>query len=182
MSEQAVRRVLVLGGARSGKSAHAERIAAAAEPVTYLATAAADAGDAEWEARIEAHRHRRPENWTTVETREVSSVLGHQANTVLIDSITTWVSGVMDEVGCWTQPPTPDSERRLAAELDELVRAWTTPRGMVVAVSDEVGSGIVPATESGRRYRDVLGDLNQRLAAAADEVWLVTAGIPSRLK
>ena len=182
MSEQAVRRVLVLGGARSGKSAHAERIAAATGSVTYLATAAGGVDDAEWTARVEAHRRRRPENWTTVETREVSSVLRCEANTVLIDSITTWVSGVMDEVGCWTQPPALDSERRLAAELDELVRAWTTPRGMVVAVSDEVGSGVVPATASGRLFRDALGLLNQRLAAAADEVHLVVAGIPQRLR
>jgi adenosylcobinamide kinase/adenosylcobinamide-phosphate guanylyltransferase len=101
---------------------------------------------------------------------------------LLVDSITTWLAGVMDEYGCWAEPPEPDSDRRLTEALDSLVRAWTATRSSIIAVSDEVGGGVVPPTRAGRRFRDLLGELNQRLAAAADEVWLVTAGIPQRLR
>jgi len=175
-------RALVLGGSRSGKSRYAERLAASAASVTYVATATGDPGDHEWVARIEGHRRRRPAAWETVETRDLAKLFARDDGVLLVDSITTWLAGVMDEYGCWAEPPEPDSDRRLTEALDSLVRAWTATRSSIIAVSDEVGGGVVPPTRAGRRFRDLLGELNQRLAAAADEVWLVTAGIPQRLR
>jgi adenosylcobinamide kinase / adenosylcobinamide-phosphate guanylyltransferase len=177
------RRVLVLGGSRSGKSRHAERLLADAQPVTYVATARGDPADAEWTARIERHRTRRPGGWATAETTDPAKLIYQgAAGALLIDSVTTWLAGVMDDCGCWSEARPEDADRRLADAVDALVGAWTAAAVTVVAVSDEVGSGIVPGTASGRRFRDALGELNQRLAAAADEVWLVTAGIPGRLR
>jgi histidinol-phosphate aminotransferase len=177
------RRVLVLGGSRSGKSRHAEQLLADAAPVTYVATAQGDPADAEWTARIERHRARRPDGWATAETTDPAKLI-HQAapGALLIDSVTTWLARVMDDCGCWSEVMPEDADLRLADAVDTLVGAWTAAAVTVVAVSDEVGSGIVPGTASGRRFRDALGELNQRLAAAADEVWLVTAGIPGRLR
>ena len=175
-------RALVLGGSRSGKSRYAERLAASAASVTYVATATGDPGDHEWVARIEGHRQRRPAAWETDETRDLAKLFARDDGVLLVDSITTWLAGVMDEYGCWAEPPEPDSDRRLTEALDSLVRAWTATRSSVIAVSDEVGGGIVPPSRAGRRFRDLLGELNQRLAAAAEEVWLVTAGIPQRLR
>jgi adenosylcobinamide kinase/adenosylcobinamide-phosphate guanylyltransferase len=177
------RRVLVLGGSRSGKSRHAEQLLAGAASVTYVATAQGDPADAEWTARIERHRTRRPAGWSTAETTDPAKLI-HQADAgaLLIDSVTTWLAQVMDDCGCWSEVKPEDADRRLGDALDTLVDAWAAAAVTVVAVSDEVGSGIVPATASGRRFRDALGELNQRLATAADEVWLVTAGIPRRLR
>jgi histidinol-phosphate aminotransferase len=177
------RRVLVLGGSRSGKSRHAEHLLADAAPVTYVATALGDPADAEWTARIERHRTRRPAGWATAETTDPAKLIRQAApGALLIDSVTTWLARVMDDSGCWSEVVPEDADRRLANAVDTLVGAWTTAAVTVVAVSDEVGSGVVPGTASGRRFRDALGELNQRLAAAADEVWLVTAGIPGRLR
>ncbi len=177
------RRILVLGGSRSGKSRHAEQLLADATPVTYIATAQGDAADPEWTVRIERHRARRPAGWATVETTDPAKlILQADAGALLIDSVTTWVAQVMDDCGCWAEDRPEDADLRLAHALDTLVSRWAAAAVTVVAVSDEVGSGIVPATASGRRFRDTLGELNQRLAATADEVWLVTAGIPRRLR
>jgi histidinol-phosphate aminotransferase len=177
------RRVLVLGGSRSGKSRHAEHLLSGVAPVTYVATAQGDPADAEWTARIERHRTRRPAGWSTAETTDPAKLI-HQADAgaLLIDSVTTWLARVMDDCGCWSEVKPEDADLRLGDALDTLIDAWGAAAVTVVAVSDEVGSGIVPATASGRRFRDALGELNQRLAAAADEVWLVTAGIPGRLR
>jgi adenosylcobinamide kinase / adenosylcobinamide-phosphate guanylyltransferase len=177
------RRVLVLGGSRSGKSRHAEQLLAREEPVTYVATGQGDPADAEWTARIERHRRRRPTAWATAETTDLATLIRQaDAGPLLIDSVTTWVAQVMDDCGCWSPTEPEDADQRLADALDTLVDAWAASSVTVVAVSDEVGSGVVPATASGRRFRDTLGELNQRLAATADEVWLVTAGIPRRLR
>jgi histidinol-phosphate aminotransferase len=177
------RRVLVLGGSRSGKSRYAEQLLAGAASVTYVATAHGDPADPEWTARIERHRARRPAGWSTAETADPAKLI-HQAaaEALLIDSVTTWLARVMDDCGCWSEVMPEDADPRLADAVDTLVDAWAAAAVTVVAVSDEVGSGIVPATASGRRFRDALGELNQRLAAAADEVWFVTAGIPGRLR
>jgi uroporphyrin-III C-methyltransferase len=175
-------RILVLGGSRSGKSRQAERLAGA-DPVTYVATARGNAGDPEWSARIERHRQRRPASWTTVETTDLAKILGQgDAAPLLIDSITTWLAQVMDDRGCWSDRPREEADEQVAEALDELVHAWASTSVTVIAVSDEVGSGVVPATVSGRWFADALGELNQRLADAADQVWLVTAGIPRRLR
>jgi histidinol-phosphate/aromatic aminotransferase/cobyric acid decarboxylase-like protein/adenosyl cobinamide kinase/adenosyl cobinamide phosphate guanylyltransferase len=177
------RRVLVLGGSRSGKSRHAEQLLSGAASVTYVATAQGDPADAEWTARIERHRTRRPAGWATAETTDPAKLICQAAaGALLIDSVTTWLARVMDDCGCWSEVKPEDADPRLGDALDTLVGAWAAAAVTVVAVSDEVGSGIVPATASGRRFRDALGELNQRLAASADEVWLVTAGIPGRLR
>ena len=171
-------RVLVLGGSRSGKSAYAESLLAGRPDVTYLATSAALSGDAEWSARVAAHRARRPPSWTTIESTEPAVLLLGDA--VLVDSVTTWVAALMDESGVWTE--TADALDRLSDRCDALVAAWTETTAHIVAVSDEVGLGVVPETRSGRLFRDTLGAVNQRLAATADEVWFVVAGLPQRLR
>jgi adenosylcobinamide kinase/adenosylcobinamide-phosphate guanylyltransferase len=170
--------VLVLGGSRSGKSAYAEALLADRADVTYLATSAAPADDTEWAARVAAHRSRRPAPWTTLETTAPSDLL--RGGTILVDSVTTWIAALMDETGVWTEEP--GALDRLATRCDALVNAWTMTPAHVVAVSDEVGLGVVPETRSGRLFRDTLGKVNQRLAGTADEVWFVVAGLPQRLR
>jgi adenosylcobinamide kinase / adenosylcobinamide-phosphate guanylyltransferase len=176
-----VTRILVLGGSRSGKSGYAESLLGDAAAVDYVATGADRAGDGEWVRRIAAHRARRPVNWRTLETGDLAAVLTADGPPALIDSITTWLARLMDETDYWSasvaHPPAAYRER-----AEQLCSLWVGARRHVVAVSDEVGSGIVPETESGRRFRDELGELNQRLAASADEVYLVVAGIPLRLR
>jgi adenosylcobinamide kinase/adenosylcobinamide-phosphate guanylyltransferase len=171
-------RVLVLGGSRSGKSAHAESLVADAGEVTYLATSSPVPGDAEWAQRVAAHRARRPASWTTLETTAPSDLL--RRGTVLVDSVTTWVAALMDQTGVWVDEP--GASERLARRCDALVEAWTMTSAHVVAVSDEVGLGVVPETRAGRLFRDTLGSVNQRLAGTADEVWFVVAGLPQRLR
>jgi adenosylcobinamide kinase/adenosylcobinamide-phosphate guanylyltransferase len=178
------RRVLVLGGSRSGKSRYAEQYFGTEAPVTYVATAPEYPDDAEWADRVSRHRSRRPANWSTVETGDPARVLD-QADAgaaILIDSVTTWLSRVMDECDCWDDGLSDESAERLSAALDGMEGAWLHTAALAVAVSDEVGSGIIPESAAVRRFRDLLGELNQRLAAQADEVWLVTAGIPLRLR
>jgi len=175
------RRTLVLGGARSGKSHHAEQLLARTRVVDYVACGAAPGPeDAEWAERVALHRRRRPAAWRTVETLDLAGVLSRPGPPVLVDCLTTWLAGVMDECGVWAEEPGADD--RLAAAVDGAVQAWARSRRRVVGVSNEVGSGIVPATPSGRRFRDELGVLNARIAAASDRVWLVTAGLPQRLR
>jgi adenosylcobinamide kinase / adenosylcobinamide-phosphate guanylyltransferase len=172
-------RVLVLGGSRSGKSAYAEQLLDGHEEVVYLATSRADAGDPEWSARVAAHRARRPAGWTTLESTAPSELV--RGGSVLVDSVTTWVAALMDETGVWDEadPGAPD---RLARRCDALVDNWVMTPAHVVAVSDEVGLGVVPETRAGRLFRDTLGTVNQRLAATSDEVWFVVAGLPLRLR
>jgi len=190
------RRVLVLGGARSGKSAAAERFLSAEPAVCYVATSAADPNDAEWTARIAAHRARRPASWSTIETTDLTALLRERVTAdppLLIDCLTLWLARIMDGVGVWsaTDVSAKTADVALAAAIDDLVAAWRATRARVVAVSNEVGSGVVPEHASGRRFRDELGALNARLAASSDAVSLVTAGIvrpllplesPSQLK
>ncbi|MFC4906810.1 bifunctional adenosylcobinamide kinase/adenosylcobinamide-phosphate guanylyltransferase [Actinomadura gamaensis] len=163
-------RALVLGGSRSGKSAEAELRLLARPDVTYVATGVGDPADAEWTARIEAHRERRPSWWRTVETTDLARALASADGAVLVDGIGSWVAAAMDETDAWDDPS------RVRRKLDELVEAWRSTAAYVVAVSDEVGMSLVPTTPVGRAFRDVLGTLNQRLAAESEEVALVVAG------
>ncbi len=175
------RRVLVLGGARSGKSSHAERLLARERVVDYVACGTPPGpDDTEWADRVALHRARRPASWRTVETLDLTGVLGRPGPPVLVDCLTTWLAGVMDECGTWSG--VPGADERLATAVDHLLSAWSATRRHVVAVSNEVGSGIVPATASGRRFRDEMGMLNARVAAVSQRVLLVTAGIPQRLR
>jgi len=165
------RRVLVLGGARSGKSERAELRLAGEPDVTYVATASDGAGDPEWAARVAAHRARRPAWWRTAETTELAGVLATARGALLIDGIGTWLAAVLGQCGGWDDPG-----ERLAGMIAELVGAWRQTSAYVVAVSDETGLGVVPATPAGRLFRDELGRLNQALAAESDEAELVVAG------
>lgn len=181
MRRRRPRSVLVLGGARSGKSRFAEELFRGANRVTYVACGPSPGeDDPDWAARVAAHRARRPASWDTVETRELADLLATPGAPALIDCLGTWLSGVMDECGVWSGDAGAD--QRLAARVDGLVAAWSRPARRTVAVTNEVGSGIVPATVSGRRFRDELGSVNARMAAAAGQVWLVTAGIQQRLR
>ncbi len=151
---------LVLGGARSGKSAVAERLAVRlAEPVTYVATALAT--DPDMAARIAAHRSRRPAGWRTVEAGErLVEELAAVDGSVLVDALGTWVA-------------------RAAAfrvDHDALCRELQARRWDSVIVSEEVGLGVHPSTEAGRQFRDALGEVNQAVARVADDVLLVVAG------
>ena len=166
-------RVLVLGGARSGKSEEAELRLAGEPDVTYVATGPDGVGDPEWAARVAAHRARRPAWWRTAETTDLAEVLGSARGAVLIDGIGTWLAAVMDECGAWDG--TGDAER-LAERISGVVGAWRQTRAHLVAVSDEVGLGVVPETALGRRFRDELGRLNQALATESEEAEMVVAG------
>ena len=153
---------LVLGGARSGKSAVAERLAGALpQPVTYLATATVDQGDADHAARVAAHVARRDPSWTTLETGPaLTDALRTTTGTVLVDSLGTWVAAHLDA----------------GPEVGALCDVLTRRTGDAVVVSEEVGLGVHPSSEVGRRFRDALGEVNTAVAAVADEVLLVVAG------
>jgi len=179
-------RTLVFGGARSGKSAYAERLAATSgKEVVYIATAAA--GDAEMAARIAQHRAQRPQHWHTVEEpiALAAALAAWRAphRLVLVDCLTLWLSNLMfsdgtqyPDVGTIELPASFHAQR--AALLDELAAA----RGEVVLVSNEVGMGIVPWGAVSRSYADEAGRLNQSVAAACDRVAFVAAGLPLMLK
>ena len=171
------RRVLVIGGARSGKSAYAEQRLAAEPDVTYVATAPPRDGDREWAERVSAHVGRRPSSWTTVETADVAAVLAGSRVPLLVDDLGLWLTRVIDDAAAW-EGPTEAVERA----VDELVAAWRDCRTTVVLVAPDVGSGVVPSHASGRRFRDLLGLATQRLAAQADEVVHVVAGLPRSLR
>lgn len=165
------RRALLLGGSRSGKSAEAELRLAAEPYVTYVATGGDGAADGEWAARVRAHKERRPAHWDTVETTDLVSAVGAATAPLLIDGLGTWLAAVFDEHGAWEGDRAP-----VEARCAELVAAWRNAPAPLVAVSDEVGMGVVPATSSGRAFRDALGLLNERLAAESEYVALVVAG------
>jgi adenosylcobinamide kinase/adenosylcobinamide-phosphate guanylyltransferase len=182
-------RVLVLGGARSGKSTTAESFLAAWADVEYVATGTPPGDDdKEWAARVAAHRARRPPHWRTTESLDLERVLESADRApVLVDCLSLWLARVMDECSAWDDGDSAgagsgDALSAVTARVDRLLDAWRATGRLVVAVSNEVGCGVVPATASGRLYRDALGRLNARVAAASDEVWFCTAGLPRRLR
>ncbi|MFG2724986.1 bifunctional adenosylcobinamide kinase/adenosylcobinamide-phosphate guanylyltransferase [Streptomyces canus] len=171
------RRTLVLGGARSGKSVEAERRLESFPEVLYVATGGSRNGDTEWASRVSAHRERRPGSWRTTETCDLVPLLKDDGAPLLIDCLSLWLTDAMDAVGAWDDAEWADGgERELRARVRELTEAVRGARRTVVAVSNEVGSGIVPATASGRRYRDELGRLNAAFAGKCEQVVLVVAG------
>jgi adenosylcobinamide kinase/adenosylcobinamide-phosphate guanylyltransferase len=173
------RRTLVLGGTRSGKSRYAEDLMAADAPVRYVATARHRGDDAEWTARIDAHRSRRPAGWSTLEDADVAALVRAGGDPLLVDDLATWLTGVLDDAGAWEAPALP---AEVNARVAGLVDAVAAAAGPVVLVSAEVGLGVVPPTRAGRLFRDELGALNAALAAVCDEVLLLVAGLPLRLK
>lgn len=172
-------KVLVTGGVRSGKSRHAESLFAGDEPVTYVA-AGPVYDDADWAARITAHRERRPATWSTEETRDIAGVLATAGGPVLVDCLGTWLTAVIDEAGLWDAPVGAVTDHVLG-ELGRVVDAVAGASRPVVLVTNEVGLGVVPAERSGRLFRDLLGTVNQQVAEACDEVHLVVAGRVLRL-
>ena len=153
---------LVLGGTRSGKSAVAEALAGRGPPpIIYVATGTA-AGDDDMAERIAAHRARRPASWVTVEAgADVAGTLAaHPDGTVLVDALGTWVA----------------AHANLSPDVDRLLDALSARRGPTIVVSDEVGLGVHPSSEAGRRFRDVLGAVNTAVADIAGDVLFVIAG------
>ena len=170
----------ILGGARSGKSVHAEQLARdSGLPVTYIATAPVSP-DAEFAARIALHRERRPAHWALREApldlaQALDTASGDQ-QCVLIDCLTLWLTNLLcpaDGTG-----PRADADAHLQAFLAACERA----SGTVIVVSNEIGMGVVPLGAVTRQYVDALGRLNQQVAARADRVLLVAAGLPLVLK
>jgi adenosylcobinamide kinase / adenosylcobinamide-phosphate guanylyltransferase len=176
MAKQRRTITLVLGGARSGKSRWAQEQAARFRRVTYLATA--QAGDSEMREKIARHRSERPATWKTVEVPanlpEAIHAESAGAEVLLIDCFTLYVANVMH-----TGRKSDRHNRSRVRELRDAIHSSSTS---IIAVSNEVGSGVVPAFRSGRVYRDMLGQLNQEVAAIADNVVLMVAGMPLALK
>ena len=171
--------VFILGGARSGKSAFAERLARRGGRVLFLATA--EARDQDMRRRIAAHRERRPAGWDTLEEpRDLVAALRpllDRYDTFLLDCLTLWVSNLLlerqDHVGAESR--IQDSARELMDLVEGTHATW-------ILVSNEVGEGIVPSSTLGRAYRDALGRVNQVAASRADRVYLMTAGLALELK
>ncbi len=167
--------MLVLGGVRSGKSRYAQREASRFARVTFVATARRS--DAEMRRKIAAHRRERPRQWKTVETHmNLDQVIlreGASADLLLVDCLTTYCGGLMSARGV-----SPAKREHLASVIDAIV----TTRASIFLVSNEVGSGVVPAFKSGRVYRDFLGEANQQVARVASHVVLLVAGIPVPIK
>jgi adenosylcobinamide kinase/adenosylcobinamide-phosphate guanylyltransferase len=180
-----VRRTLVLGGIRSGKSAWAESLLAGAPVVGYLATAASRPDDPDWAARIAAHRRRRPPNWSTAELGAGPELLlmalldADPDRPLLVDDVGNWLTATLDAAAAWERP---DGARTVDPAAGELVAAVERCPAELVLVSPEVGWGVLPPTRAGRVFADAQGRLNQRLAAVCDAVTVVVAGLPLRLK
>jgi adenosylcobinamide kinase/adenosylcobinamide-phosphate guanylyltransferase len=167
------RNILILGGARSGKSGFAEELAGAMQG-EFLYIATAQALDDEMTDRIARHRAGRGDHWHTVECPidlpAVLKEIAHANSVILIDCLTLWLSNLMLV------------DHDIAAARSALVETIMSSAGTILLVANEVGQGIVPANALARRFRDEAGWLNQAVARAADDVWFVTAGIPQQLK
>ncbi|MDR1136863.1 MAG: bifunctional adenosylcobinamide kinase/adenosylcobinamide-phosphate guanylyltransferase [Synergistaceae bacterium] len=183
---------LVIGGARSGKSSFAQRLAAeSGTNITYVATA--DAGDPEMAARINDHRERRPKEWKTWEgnisdlPREIKKLAGEDC-VLMLDCLTMYITGLFltnpksqsEDISEWSE-----AEEVILDRVREIFSGFMDSgngQKRLIAVSNEVGSGVVPAFPMGRRFRDLQGRVNQIAAKSAHEVALIVAGIPLWLK
>jgi adenosylcobinamide kinase/adenosylcobinamide-phosphate guanylyltransferase len=200
-------KTLVIGGARSGKSRAAESLVAqaaspqAASPqaasaqaasaqdasargadVTYVATAYAPGDDVEWQERVALHRSRRPAEWATLESIDLVGLLSATGGPLLVDCLTLWLTRMMDRHDCWDDRAwVAGGGDALRAESDALVAALRATSREVVMVTNEVGQGVVPATASGRRFRDEMGLLNTAVAAECGDVLWCVAGRVVRL-
>jgi adenosylcobinamide kinase/adenosylcobinamide-phosphate guanylyltransferase len=175
-------KVLVTGGVRSGKSFHAESLLVGESQVTYVAPGRpADPDlDPEWAARVATHQARRPGHWTTIETHDIADAIAKADGAVLVDCLGTWLTAVIDELDGWDAVQ-DEWQPILLERLDAACEAIAVHDGLVVAVTNEVGLGVVPEHRSGRVFRDLLGITNQRVAAECDDVLLVVAGRVLRL-
>lgn len=181
--------IFVTGGARSGKSRFAEEILSGREDVLYIATAVPF--DDEMKERIRLHRERRDPRWRTAEGYcGLGSIIRSHARergSLLLDCVTVMVTNLMLEKGDidWdtiSQIDIASMTKRVEDEVEELLDALSFVRGVAVVVSNEVGMGIVPANPLSRLFRDIAGRANQRIAGAADEVYLTVSGIPLKIK
>jgi adenosylcobinamide kinase / adenosylcobinamide-phosphate guanylyltransferase len=187
---------LILGGARSGKSTYAQECAQVAGGTDVLYIATATTGDEEMKARIANHRSERPIGWRTLEaSRQVGRLYleaGDPAAVVIVDCVTLLVSNCLmswaeSTPGAWeavgfSGDQSSEFEGLVASELSALLAAYSDSSSEWLVVSNEVGLGLVPPNALGRLYRDALGRANQRLAAVADHVVLLIAGLPMRIK
>ncbi len=171
--------IFILGGARSGKSSFAERIAGQSDSVLFVATA--QAWDDDMKQRIAAHQSSRSDTWDTLE-EPVSlvpamrpKVSNHE--TVLLDCLTLWVSNMLLE-----NEESPDIEKQILASTEDLLALYEEGTATWIIVTNEVGLGIVPPSSLGRVYRDILGKVNQLVASRADKVYLMSAGLALELK
>ena len=174
--------VLITGGCRSGKSAHAQRMAESLDGARVF-VATCPVTDDEMRARIARHRQqRRHRDWDTIEEQvDLAAAIGHSRSygVVLVDCLTLWVNNLMYETGKRDRTVDEHEIERLCGEVLDACRGHG---GTVIFVTNEVGMGIVPDNAASRRYRDLVGRCNQVVAAGADEVTLVACGIPSTLK
>ena len=176
---------LILGGVRSGKSAFAERLAGEVDgPTLYVATG--QPTDAEMEHRIRRHRERRPAHWVTIEEPldlpgclDTAPTRDEPAGSVLIDSLDAWVANMMMEHG---EQGAGAVESSTMCGVERLLKMITRTSASVLLVSSEVGLSLVSPDPLGRQFQDLLGRVNQRVASAADRVYLVVAGIPTEIK
>jgi adenosylcobinamide kinase/adenosylcobinamide-phosphate guanylyltransferase len=167
---------LVLGGARSGKSRYAQQLAGESSRVVFVATATIS--DEEMRVKIERHRADRPRDWTTVEEPlDLPRVLREreaESDLIMVDCLTLYAANLLDAEG--------ENDGAIDRRIEALCETLQRTQCAIVLVSNEVGSGIVPEYPLGRRYRDLLGELNQRVAAIADDAVLMVAGLPLALK
>jgi adenosylcobinamide kinase/adenosylcobinamide-phosphate guanylyltransferase len=168
---------LVLGGVRSGKSRLAQQLAERCERVTFVATAERR-DDPEMHSKIDRHRADRPQSWTTLEEpihlAQAIREAGKNSDAILVDCLTLFASNLLEAYG--------KDASGWQMQIDQLCVALSTAPCPVILVSNEVGSGVVPAYELGRRFRDLVGEINQRVASVANTVLLIVAGLPFPLK
>ena len=175
--------ILITGGARSGKSSFAERLARQGRRVLFVATA--EALDDDMKRRIAAHRSSRPPEWDTLEEpRNLAGAVHDKMNddtskydTIVVDCLTMWVSNLL-----LTLEDDADAERKIVGAARELLEVYEASGGTWIVVTNEVGLGVVPSSPLGRAYRDALGRVNSLVASRADKVYLMAAGLALDLK
>ncbi|MEU4601887.1 bifunctional adenosylcobinamide kinase/adenosylcobinamide-phosphate guanylyltransferase [Kribbella sp. NPDC023972] len=166
-------RTLILGGARSGKSVAAERLLAAEPEVLYVATGGDGSSDPEWADRIAKHRARRPPSWGLAETIDLVPLLDSPGPPMLIDCLTLWLSRTMDTLDIWSDLSRAEL---VDQEISQLAEAWSRTPRTVVAVSNDIGSGVVPADPGTRLFRDLMGRLNTTISLRSTTALWTIAG------
>ncbi len=178
--------ILITGGARSGKSSLAERLAAASDNVLYIATSVV--ADDEMAERVKRHRQARPAHWRTWEgSQRLAGVIDEQAagDAVILECVTTWIANLMFDLTGDAPVDEIDFdavEIQIQQQTSELLAACARSSAAIYLVTNEVGMGIVPENRLARHFRDIAGRVNQRLAAAAESVFLVVSGIEVKIK